>query len=76
MSGPAIDRDKMLNVAQMHLFEDVEQEKIARLLGVNGGRVNEVCVGFKWAINNHMDLYRLARGKLKLVETEPERPPE
>jgi hypothetical protein len=71
--GPSLTPGQRLRVAHAVLVDELPQDAIARLLGVNGGRIGEAAVAFRWASSDDgfRQVYQLAKDA-KAAEKEDE----
>lgn len=63
----ALTPDEVLAVATAHLADNIEQQAIARLIGINNGRVSEACAAIDYARRHVKAIYKLSRGEATLT---------
>lgn len=63
MSNGHLSNEQILRAAVGHILDGIDQHKLAAVMGVNQGRINEAVKAVEWAIANHKTAYLIARGK-------------
>lgn len=67
MSNGHLTNEQILRVAVASILDGVDQHKLASIMGVNQGRINEAVKAIEWTLANHKTAYRIARGKAHVV---------
>lgn len=67
-----LTEDQILRVANAHIIDGIDQHKLAAIMGVNQGRINEAVRAIRYTMENLYDVYAVARGKARIVSIDGE----
>jgi len=68
MSNGHLTPEQVLRVAYGHILDGIDQHKLAALMGVNQGRINEACKAIEFTINHLRDIHDITQGKAEIIK--------